>query len=78
MAYSHTKKVGRAGRFGPRIGTDMRIKINTIEGISKQKHECPICGKKKVVRIEEGIWLCKACNTKFAGGCYIPHGEIEI
>ncbi|OQX22377.1 MAG: 50S ribosomal protein L37ae [Candidatus Altiarchaeales archaeon A3] len=72
MAYSHTKKVGRAGRFGARIGKRTRADINAIEDASKVKHECPTCGKKKVVRLEAGIWACKGCKAKFAGGAYVP------
>jgi len=65
-------KVGSAGRFGSRIGKRTREDINAIEDISKQKHKCPKCGKKKVDRLEAGIWICKGCKAKFAGGAYVP------
>lgn len=72
MAYSHTKKVGRAGRYGTRIGAKLRKIINEIEEVQKQKHICPKCGKAKVVRLNAGIWQCKGCNLKFAGGAFVP------
>lgn len=77
MVYSHTKKVGRAGRFGPRIGKSVREEVNAIEDVCKQKHKCPICGKKKVVRLSAGIWECRGCKVKFAGGAYAPYGIKE-
>lgn len=72
MAYSHTKKVGRMGRYGCRMGAKLRKILNEIEDIQKQKHICPGCGKKKVVRLSAGIWKCRACNLKFAGGAFVP------
>lgn len=74
MAYSHTKKVGRSGRFGSRIGKKTRDEVNAIEEVSKLKHKCPKCGKRKVIRLEAGIWVCKGCKTKFTGGAYTPTG----
>ncbi|CEG11598.1 50S ribosomal protein L37Ae (fragment) [groundwater metagenome] len=78
MVYSHTKKVGRCGRFGARIGKRTREDANAIEDVSKQLHECPKCGKKKVVRMNTGIWVCKGCKAKFAGGAYTPQVIKEI
>jgi len=78
MAYSHTKKVGKCGRFGARIGKRTRDDVNAIEDACKQMHECPKCGKKKVVRLGAGIWTCKACKVKFAGGAYTPQAIEKI
>ncbi|MFN3527738.1 MAG: 50S ribosomal protein L37ae [Candidatus Altarchaeaceae archaeon] len=72
MAYSHTKKVGHMGRYGCRMGAKLRKILNEIEDIQRQKHICPRCGKKKVVRISAGIWRCRSCNLKFAGGTFAP------
>jgi large subunit ribosomal protein L37Ae len=66
------KKVGTAGRFGPRYGKKAREKIAEIEAIQKQKHICPKCGKKAVKRVSTGIWECLKCGAKFAGKAYFP------
>jgi len=67
-----TKKVKSAGRFGPRYGTRIRGRVAAIEAIQKQKHACPKCSFLKVKREASGIWLCKKCGHKFAGGAYVP------
>ncbi len=67
--YSHSKKVGSLGRYGPRIGRKLRDEIKKIEDISK-KNECPVCGR-KVKRKAAGIYECKSCNKSFTGGAYI-------
>lgn len=67
-----TKKVGPAGRFGPRYGLKIRARVAEIERKQRQKHICPRCGKKGVKRISTAIWECSKCGLKFAGGCYIP------
>lgn len=75
---SHTKKVGSAGRFGARYGLRIRKKIWEIEQVQRQKHKCPSCFKFALKRLAAGIWLCGACDTKFAGGAYIPDLEKQL
>ncbi len=67
-----TKKVGPAGRFGPRYGYKIRKLVKEIEEKMRDDHECPFCGSKKVRRISTSIWECKKCGKKFAGGAYLP------
>jgi len=69
---ARTKKVKMAGRFGPRYGLRVRRMIIKIEELQRQKYVCKKCGKKAVKRVGSGIWECKACGYKFAGGCYVP------
>ncbi|MFQ6020949.1 MAG: 50S ribosomal protein L37ae [Candidatus Aenigmatarchaeota archaeon] len=66
------KKVGSSGRFGPRYGTRTKKIVAAIEKKQKQKQVCPYCERKTLKRIASGIWYCKKCKVKFAGGAYFP------
>lgn len=68
--FSHTKKVGSLGRYGTRIGRKIRDEMLQIEILEKE-NICRECGK-KLKRSAAGIWECRFCNTKFAGGAYAP------
>lgn len=70
-----TKKVGPTGRFQARYGVRARTRVRNVEILQKAKHICPSCGHKKVKRVSTGIWQCKKCETKFAGGAYLPQTE---
>ncbi len=69
---ARTKKAGSAGRFGSRYGRTVRSKVSKVESRLKQWHQCPHCLRKRVKRIATGIWQCKKCEVKFAGGAYSP------
>ena len=71
----HTAKgrvTGSAGRFGPRYGRFGRKLVTESEKISRAKHLCPHCDTVAVKRVGTGIWECKKCGYKFAGGAYTP------
>ncbi len=70
-----TKKVGPTGRFQARYGVRARTRVRNVEILQKAKHICPSCGHQKVKRVSTGIWQCKKCGTKFAGGAYVPQTE---
>jgi large subunit ribosomal protein L37Ae len=76
MAQSKHRAKGRvsgsAGRFGPRYGRFIRKRVKEIEVIAKAKHLCPACDNRTVKRKGTGIWECKKCSYKFAGGAYVP------
>ncbi|HQD26624.1 MULTISPECIES: 50S ribosomal protein L37ae [Methanoculleus] len=64
--------VGSSGRFGPRYGRFIRKRVTQIEQISNARHVCPRCDRETVQREGTGIWLCRKCGFKFAGGSYAP------
>ena len=67
-----TKKVKSAGRLGTRYGRKIRLRITEIESEQKKFKKCPKCSFPKVKRLSTGIWMCKKCGYKFAGGAYLP------
>lgn len=67
-----TKKVGLTGRFGSRYGVGIRKRVLKTEILQKRKHECPKCGKENMKRTAAGIFECKFCENKVAGGAFVP------
>ena len=68
-----TKKVGSAGQYGPRYGVRIRKQISTIIRAKNTVYECPRCRHEAVRRVSTGIWQCRRCDLKFAGGAYTPN-----
>ncbi len=66
------KVVGSSGRFGCRYGRFIRKRVAETERISRAYHTCPRCEVKAVKREGTGIWACRKCGFKFAGGAYQP------
>ena len=62
------KVTGSAGRFGCRYGRFVRKRVCDIEKISRALHRCPKCDMESVARKGTGIWECRKCGYKFAGG----------
>ncbi len=67
-----TKKVGVAGRYGPRYGVRIRKQMSTVINAKNKAYECPRCKHVAVKRVSTGIWKCRRCDLKFAGGAYSP------
>jgi large subunit ribosomal protein L37Ae len=67
-----TKKVGVAGRYGPRYGVRIRKQVSTVVSAKNKSYECPRCKHVSVRRVSTGIWRCRRCDLKFAGGAYSP------
>jgi large subunit ribosomal protein L37Ae len=66
------KKVGPAGSFGPRYGTVARRRYAEVVSNMRIPHECPRCHVRAVKRLTVGVWNCRKCGVKFAGGAYLP------
>jgi large subunit ribosomal protein L37Ae len=74
------KKVGPAGSFGSRYGTTPRRRYAEVVSGMRVPHECPRCHVRAVKRLTVGVWNCRKCGVKFAGGAYLPTtklGEIS-
>lgn len=53
-------------RFGSRYGSRIRKNVDEAED---RDYECPECSS-DLNRNAAGIWQCKKCGKKFAGGSY--------
>lgn len=70
------KKIGLAGGFSARYGTvGRRQYVEIVTGL-RSKHECPRCMFRTVKRWSVGVWLCRKCGYKFAGGAYTPRTKL--
>ncbi len=69
---ARTKKIKSAARFGARYGKKIRHLVAEIESSSRAKHVCPQCKARRLKRVAAGIWECRKCGTKVAGGAYAP------
>jgi len=66
------KVTGSAGRFGCRYGRFVCKRVAEMEKITRSAHRCPKCDTQSVHRKGTGIWECRKCGYKFAGGAYQP------
>jgi len=73
-----TKKVGSAGRLGPRYGVRIRKRIADVEKESKGRHECPVCRAVAMSRTANGIWICNHCGANIASSSYMPTAPVSV
>ena len=66
------KVTGSSGRFGCRYGRFVRKRVAEIEAVSGALHRCPKCDMQSIQRRGTGIWECRKCQYKFAGGANQP------
>jgi len=69
---TRTKKVKGSGRYGTRYGSRLRKRIREIDSTARIKHRCPRCRLYYVKKISNGIWQCRKCQYKYAGGAWNP------
>lgn len=53
--------------MGARYGKKTR---DAVREQSPEKEKCPECSKESLKREAAGIWKCKNCGHKLAGGAY--------
>lgn len=68
-----TKKVGIVGKYGTRYGSSLRKQVKKMEISQHSKYTCLFCGKNSVKRTAVGIWDCRSCGKRYAGGAYSLH-----
>ncbi|MHA2171642.1 MAG: 50S ribosomal protein L37ae [Candidatus Kariarchaeaceae archaeon] len=69
---TRTKKVKASGRYGVRYGSKLRKRIREIDTTAKGSHRCPRCRLYSVRKESVGIWACRKCKYKYAGGAWTP------
>ena len=67
-----TQKTGATARFGSRYGVSVRRRAGAAIAKVKRSYTCPVCQYPKVKRQASGIWACRKCGHKFAGGVWEP------
>lgn len=70
------KKQGPLARYGSRYGVRQKKIAAAIEREQNKSHACPYCERPALKRLAAGIWFCKKCKSKFAGGAYFPSSAI--
>ncbi|MGC8555656.1 MAG: transposase [Conexivisphaera sp.] len=58
--------------LGPKYGATLRKRYSAVWRLLKSKRSCPKCGSPRFVRVANGIWECRKCGYKVAGGAYSP------
>ncbi|HEY9386802.1 MAG TPA: 50S ribosomal protein L37 [Nitrososphaeraceae archaeon] len=66
------KRQGRTALkgLGVKFGVTVRKRYGMVYRTLKQKRRCPSCASLKFGRVAAGIWYCRKCNYKVAGGAY--------
>jgi large subunit ribosomal protein L37Ae len=55
-----------------RGGATVRKEWSRIVSNMRRPHKCPSCAMPYVKRVSVGVWECRKCGYKFAGGAYVP------
>ena len=71
-------KYGSVKRFGARYGRRVKEQYGKIEKQRAEMSMCPYCRKADMKRLSSGIWSCKKCNIKLAGGAYTVERIVKV
>ena len=72
MVKKKRKNFGLRGRGG----SSLRKRYMRIMTSVRSKHKCPSCGSVSVKRLSVGVWNCRKCGYKFAGGAWQPETKL--
>ncbi|MBI2183330.1 MAG: 50S ribosomal protein L37 [Thaumarchaeota archaeon] len=56
--------------LGAKYGATVRKRYTRVMQTLHTKRRCPSCGSWKLKRQAVGIWTCRSCGYKVAGGAY--------
>jgi len=62
--------------LGPRGGATLRKRYARVMSTLKATNKCPSCASPSVKRVSVGLWNCKKCGYRFAGGAYTPSTKL--
>ncbi|RLE50255.1 MAG: 50S ribosomal protein L37ae [Candidatus Methanomethylicota archaeon] len=72
-----TRFIGPVARYGAKYGATVRKRVLAIELKMRAPSKCPRCRTPgSLKRLSFGVWVCKFCGLKFAGGAYVPQTVI--
>jgi len=61
-----------SGMLGVRYGFTVRRRYAEVLLKRRAKYSCPKCQAGILKRVSVGVWQCRKCGYKFAGGAYEP------
>jgi len=59
-----------------RGGATLRKRYSRVMDTLNIYHRCPNCSSVKVKRESIGLWECRKCGHRFAGGAYTPSTKV--
>jgi large subunit ribosomal protein L37Ae len=56
--------------LGAKYGGTLRKRYARVYNVLKEARECPSCSSMRLARSSSGVWTCKSCGYRVAGGAY--------